>query len=1304
MQRRTRSAAYSVLAALLCAFVVTPTVAANPNARARQILKATNVQGGLVVHVGCGDGKLTAALRASDSYLVHGLDTDTANVLAARKHVAGLGIYGSVSAARFDGKRLPYIDNTVNLVVAGDLGDVPMPEVMRVLCPNGVAYVQAGGKWTRTVKPRPAEIDEWTHYMHDAGGNAVAHDTVVGPPRRLQWQGSPRWARHHDHMSSVSACVTSGGRVFYIFDEAPRASILTPPSWKLIARDAFNGTILWKRDIRQWYPHLLRLKSGPAVLPRRLVAVGDRVYVTLGIDASLTALDAATGDTVRTYKDTAETQEVLLDDGVLFVVADIPGQAPPTVAPDAGRRRGTPLKTIWHLAERRIAAFEPNSGKLLWRTRSTIMPMTAAADAKGLYFHDGETVVCLDRATGKPKWQSEPIARTKQFLSFFGATLLVHDGIVLFAGGETAGGQSGSWYTKGTDTLTALSAATGKKLWDAYHPPSGYRSPEDVLVINGVVWSGETTSGKVVGEFTGRDIKTGKVIKKFNPDVNTYWFHHRCYRGKATDKFLIMSRAGTELIDPKTGHWEINHWIRGACLYGIMPANGLLYNPPHPCACYPEAKQNGFSVVAPAAPKASMPQVAPAAERLERGPAFGTVDPQSAIHNPQSSWPTYRGDAARSGSTGASVPVKLKQAWKTKLGGLLSAVTVAEGKLFVATIADHTVHALNAATGEPAWSYTAGGRVDSPPTIHKGRAIFGCADGYVYCLRATDGVLAWRFRAAPDDRRLVVFEQVESVWPVSGSVLVRDGAVHCVAGRSMFLDGGLRMVKLDAATGRLLVEKVLDDRDDAGKKLQSHIATLSMPVALPDILSCDGKYVYMRSQRFDLAGNRQDIAPRAASEQLGEGAHLFSPTGFLDGDYWHRTYWVFGRTFPGGYSGYYQAGRVAPSGKMMVFDDDSVYGFGRKAKYFRWTTPIEHQLFAEARGVPRADSDGRGGMATTSPWVSVDNSTSLDPTGKPLAVEAWVNAATDNGVVLARGGPSQGYALLLNGGTPTFLVRSGKTLAKVSTKQKVSGRWVHLAGVLTEDKQLKLFIDGKSVATTGGAEFISGEPAQAMEIGADAGSAVAEYPSPYTLNALIDDVRVYHGVVADAEIAAHAAAAGKTASKTAKLVLHLTFDENAKDASGCRNHGRLLRGARLVKGRDGQAAKVGRRKRSVGRKGQPKPATTGRRWCQDLPILVRGMVLADKTLFVAGLPDFVDEDAAAANRDDKAIHAKLAEQVAAWAGKRGASLWVVQASDGARLAEYKLGSPPVWDGVSAATGRLYIATMAGEIISLGGDE
>ena len=174
--------ALAVLAAALAAS--SETVRAES---AADILKTAGSQGGLVVHLGCAGGKLTAALRASRSYLVHGLDTDAANVAKAREHIRSLDLYGPVSAAPFDGEHLPYADNLVNLVVAEDLGKVPMEEVLRVLAPLGVALV--GGK--KTVKPWPQDIDQWQQYLHDADNNAVAHDTVVGPPRHLQCRTWP---------------------------------------------------------------------------------------------------------------------------------------------------------------------------------------------------------------------------------------------------------------------------------------------------------------------------------------------------------------------------------------------------------------------------------------------------------------------------------------------------------------------------------------------------------------------------------------------------------------------------------------------------------------------------------------------------------------------------------------------------------------------------------------------------------------------------------------------------------------------------------------------------------------------------------------------------------------------------------------------------------------------------------------------------------------------------------------------------------------------------------------------------------
>jgi hypothetical protein len=245
---------------------------------------------------------------------------------------------------------------------------------------------------------------------------------------------------------------------------------------------------------------------------------------------------------------------------------------------------------------------------------------------------------------------------------------------------------------------------------------------------------------------------------------------------------------------------------------------------------------------------------------------------------------------------------------------------VADGQLFVAQVDAHTVHALDAEDGRRIWTYTAGGRVDSPPTIWEGRVLFGSADGWVYCLRASDGALAWRFRAAPADRRIVSYGQVESAWPVPGSVLVHQGVAYCAAGRSSYLNGGIRLVRLDAKTGRELSETVIDHRDpQTGHQPKGVVRGTNMPGALPDILSCDGQSVYLRHLRFDLKGQPQDpVVP-----------HLYSTVGFLDDTWWHRTYWLLGASVATNYGGWPQAGNRVPAGRLLALDQSSVYGFGR---------------------------------------------------------------------------------------------------------------------------------------------------------------------------------------------------------------------------------------------------------------------------------------------------------------------------------------------------------------------------------------
>ena len=302
-----------------------PVCAAVP---AEKLLEASGVKGGIVVVLGCEDAELPAALHANDRYLVHALDSDPDQVAKARARIDALGLYGKVSAETYDGENLPYGDSVVNLLVLPNADcRLPKEELERVLAPRGVVIGPEGtsciphptsridGGYAVYRKPVPGDIDEWTHFLYDASGNAVCKDERVRRPRHLQWYAGPKRSRHHDALASLSAMTSSGGRLFYIYDEGPTSIMHRPPKWRLIARDAFNGKLLWKRDIPTWMTHLYNFRGGPKQLSRRLVSVGQDVYVTLGLSAPVEKLDGATGETLMTYRDSVRTEEIIHHDG-----------------------------------------------------------------------------------------------------------------------------------------------------------------------------------------------------------------------------------------------------------------------------------------------------------------------------------------------------------------------------------------------------------------------------------------------------------------------------------------------------------------------------------------------------------------------------------------------------------------------------------------------------------------------------------------------------------------------------------------------------------------------------------------------------------------------------------------------------------------------------------------------------------------------------------------------------------------------------------------------------------------------------
>ncbi len=904
---------------LLAIYLLAGPTVANENdvmTQAKEILDTSGVQGGIVVHLGCGDGKLTAALRVSDSYTVHGLEADPAKVAEARNYIKAKGIYGPVSVEQFSGSVLPYTDNLINLIIVQDRGDVPRNEVMRVLAPGGVACVHRNGNWRNFVKAWPDNIDEWTHFLYDASNNAVANDSVVGPPRSLQWVAPPLWLRSHETPSGIQSPVSAAGRLFYFFDEGliGITDERLPDRWSLICRDAFNGKLLWKRPLKAWgwrewsfekyagkdWTTLSgRRTDVPAENQRRIAADGDRLYTTLAYRAPMSIMDAATGDIISTVEATQGTSEILVSEGIAVAYTR---QIPEGIA----RRRGA--KDTVGAA---LVAVHSRTGKVLWEKQvGQIRPLALAIDNGRIIYLSGKDLVARNLKDGRELWRIQPKQTTPK-------TLLTIDNVIVMQGGKF---------------VAAYDTTDGSPLWHKTVPPIRGGEGDDLFVVEGLVWRGIVSvddKGKPVGKspnalVIGWDLRSGNEKKRILVNnLRSPEHHHRCYRNKATIRYLISSYEGAEFLDFQDDNHGQNNWLRGACKYGMLPSNGMLYVPPDQCFCQPGSKFLGYAAVKAGPDDA--PEAIADRRRLEKGPAYGSG--ADAKFDLDSDWPTYRHDAARSGTTFTSVPSNVAINWKVTLKGTLTAPVAAGGKVFVAKSDEHTLYALDMADGRVLWHFTANGRIDSPPTIYKGMVLVGSKDGYVYCLRASDGQLVWRFLAAPTDRRIAYSDQLESTWPVHGSILVtRDpstssgqAVAYFTAGRSTYLDGGIRVYGLEPTTGKILHKGLLEGpHREVNKDRDLAFFILG---ANSDVLVSEGGFLYMRQKKMTPELEEIEVEVLSSKGAQDVGLHIFSTSGLLDDSWYNRTFWMYSKRWPG-----FQLANQAPkTGQLLVVDDKKTY-------------------------------------------------------------------------------------------------------------------------------------------------------------------------------------------------------------------------------------------------------------------------------------------------------------------------------------------------------------------------------------------
>jgi len=192
--------------------------------------------------------------------------------------------------------------------------------------------------------------------------------------------------------------------------------------------------------------------------------------------------------------------------------------------------------------------------------------------------------------------------------------------------------------------------------------------------------------------------------------------------------------------------------------------------------------------------------------------------------------------------------------------------------------------------------------------------------------------------------------QLESSWPVHGSVLLHNNELVFTAGRSTYLDGGLYFYRLNPVTGYVLATSIIAHIDPVTNKqtAKERGRSFDSEGTLSDIMSSDGMTIYIKHMGFDKNG-----------KEVGKTSpHLFTGTGFLGEEWFVRTFWIFGTQTGAGYFRWanMQSGNlgIAPAGRIMSFNDKHVFGYGRIKHEGSWTghRADDYHLFSSVKVYP----------------------------------------------------------------------------------------------------------------------------------------------------------------------------------------------------------------------------------------------------------------------------------------------------------------------------------------------------------------
>ena len=573
------------------------------------LCRIAEIDRGLISVLGGANLALALELAKRSRIFVHLLDPENSVVGEAREKADEKGLFGrsvNIEKSRID--KLPYADNTVDLVLAAhlaenDLSKLSLSEILRVLRPCEKAVMgrlgepgtqevtlnvhqirswlsSAGeaewrtvedglGVWAVLTKAPMKGADDWSHWEHGPDNNPVSKDTAIKAPYMTQFLGLP----YYNSMPMITT--VAQGRTFTAMGHIAHHEREEPWLNTLVAQNGYNGMELWRR----------KLPDGYLVHRSAFVAAGDNFYMINSEGTGCLILDPETGaEKHRIYipELLGEWKWMAIQNGVLYALLG-EEQDPPqtTIVRSPGicwswddLSSGYYEKRIpWGFGNT-VIAWHLEKRKLLWKHREE-----ARIDSRALVMGDGNIFYycpdshlgSLNAVTGKVVWTNYD-ASIRELIEESGK------GLKSTPGWRTScfslyTPQALVYEAQTRMNIVAISNRDGSLLWyrkKTTNSPNMLYADEKLVV--GIGPGGNTQeidplTGETLADLGFR--KTG------------------CARLTACRDSYFTRGGGDGIVryDRLAGKVLYNGAVRPSCNDGVIPANGLLYIGPWACDC-----------------------------------------------------------------------------------------------------------------------------------------------------------------------------------------------------------------------------------------------------------------------------------------------------------------------------------------------------------------------------------------------------------------------------------------------------------------------------------------------------------------------------------------------------------------------------------------------------------------------------------------------------------------------------------------------------------------------------------------------